>query len=402
MSDLPPKRLFPSQTGMHQLNSPPLVGVAEFVQSDVTCSGCGYNLRGQSRAGRCPECGLSVIDAVRRSMLIYADKAWLVRVRSGVTLVFWAIGASILGMCVFMIWAAAIGFSHMASPQAGAQFVEKFQIPGVLIGIFSVAYIFLVLHRLTTPEPEPGAPRPSRTGRARAIMTIACVALAFQLVNATVMVALGPQDPFVPASTGWLTYSIIVAVAGNILYLFGLVLLMLHLRAIARRDRSPGLGHLFTLVMWGGAVSVAVFGFAGVFFIWMAMTSPQSYMYATTMTTTNVGGVVVQTSTPFGASATHTTTTTAPSTMPTSSPAFAPYAGQSAMMAGAFLFGGIMIAGECFGFVVFVLAIVAAVQFYRALSWGINENVGAPIFAAASSADSSGPHDATLDGEPLR
>ncbi len=42
----------------------------EFLQSDITCNGCGYLLRGLNRGGICPECGLklsSTLDGLPQS-----------------------------------------------------------------------------------------------------------------------------------------------------------------------------------------------------------------------------------------------------------------------------------------------------------------------------------------------
>ncbi len=62
---------------------------------DVACIYCGYNLRGLSFDGRCPECGAAINVASRGDLLRYADPAWLARLRFGTTLKLWNILATI-------------------------------------------------------------------------------------------------------------------------------------------------------------------------------------------------------------------------------------------------------------------------------------------------------------------
>ncbi|MCO6435825.1 MAG: hypothetical protein J5J06_01910 [Phycisphaerae bacterium] len=47
------------------------------VARDVPCRRCGYNLRGLSPAGRCPECAAPVIVALQPDILAFADPRWL-------------------------------------------------------------------------------------------------------------------------------------------------------------------------------------------------------------------------------------------------------------------------------------------------------------------------------------
>jgi len=381
MSDIPPRRLFPSGTDLNPLHAPPPVGRTEFIQSDVICSGCGYNLRGQSRDGRCPECGLAIIDAVRGGRLIYADKAWLMRVRSGVRLLFWGIIAVVVLMVAMMIAGIWHGLSQMGQPTP--QFQRAVQIPSVLSGLVSVAYGVLVLHRLTTPEPSPGDPStPERRGKARLIMTLAWIALVLQVASTFVFLLWGPEDPSDP-STGWIIYSVANGVLGTLGYVVMLVLLLLHLRTIARRDRTPALGKLFTVLTWSGAATMLLVGFAGAAMLLMAVNMNQGAFFATSTSTTQVAGGTVTFSMQSGGASTvvvtqpASTTTTAPYTSPSNLAGFT-----SAM----FMLMPFMVGANCLGFVVFILGIIAAIQFHGALSWGIKENVGMPLIPLSSGA----------------
>ena len=49
------------------------------VRVDIKCLVCGYNLRGLGRAGRCPECGTPILEALRaRRVVRYKWSAILV------------------------------------------------------------------------------------------------------------------------------------------------------------------------------------------------------------------------------------------------------------------------------------------------------------------------------------
>ncbi|MBI4719375.1 MAG: hypothetical protein HY763_16390 [Planctomycetes bacterium] len=66
------------------------------VQTDTSCTRCGYNLRGLDPQGRCPECGEAIALSLRGDLLAYADPQWLARVRSGIGLLLWNIVLAIL------------------------------------------------------------------------------------------------------------------------------------------------------------------------------------------------------------------------------------------------------------------------------------------------------------------
>lgn len=62
------------------------IPTAEPTARDLPCVACGYDLRGLSQSGRCPECGAAIERSLRGNLLKYADLAWLTKVRRGVRL----------------------------------------------------------------------------------------------------------------------------------------------------------------------------------------------------------------------------------------------------------------------------------------------------------------------------
>ncbi len=67
------------------------VGVAEVISQDTACRRCGYNLRGLTVTGRCPECGTPVGLSVFGDFLRFCDPRWLERLATGVSFILWGI-----------------------------------------------------------------------------------------------------------------------------------------------------------------------------------------------------------------------------------------------------------------------------------------------------------------------
>jgi hypothetical protein len=55
----------------------------DLVNHDAPCLGCGYNLKGLTWSGRCPECAAPIWISLQEKLLCYADPQWLRRVRRG-------------------------------------------------------------------------------------------------------------------------------------------------------------------------------------------------------------------------------------------------------------------------------------------------------------------------------
>ncbi|MCH7596570.1 MAG: hypothetical protein IID35_08425 [Planctomycetes bacterium] len=66
------------------------------IDVDILCVHCGYNLRGLTSDGRCPECGGAIADSMRGELLRFADVEWLTKLRLGVALKLWAITLAVL------------------------------------------------------------------------------------------------------------------------------------------------------------------------------------------------------------------------------------------------------------------------------------------------------------------
>ena len=84
---------------------------AVFLDDDVSCTQCGYNLRGLQVSGSCPECNAPVERSQLGLALEYADPRWLARVHLGFRLVGYALlliavilaGALVAVLCGFRL-----------------------------------------------------------------------------------------------------------------------------------------------------------------------------------------------------------------------------------------------------------------------------------------------------------
>ncbi|MFN0137612.1 MAG: hypothetical protein ACKVS9_16025 [Phycisphaerae bacterium] len=119
------------------------------VGHDLKCRRCGYNLRGLSWEGNCPECALQVIRSTGERWLSLSDLGWLYTLRRGHYCLIWAsvlamgglLGVMLLGrgqansteqlatiwFAVMTVWACA-GSMLMATPEpnlTGQAFEER-------------------------------------------------------------------------------------------------------------------------------------------------------------------------------------------------------------------------------------------------------------------------------------
>ncbi len=88
----------------------------------VPCARCGYDLRGLSAEGRCPECGEAIERSLRAERLIFADPVWLERIRRGTRVMIAALlvlaGVGVVGVVAGLVAAIAqteiLGLSETA------------------------------------------------------------------------------------------------------------------------------------------------------------------------------------------------------------------------------------------------------------------------------------------------
>lgn len=201
------------------------------VADDVICVSCGYNLRTLSMASVCPECFQPVVNSLRPNELRFSDIRWLRRVRVGVTcLLAGAIGlAGSLLLFVVLVRAAAWtpGFAAV-----GIMILMLFTMLVAVVGVF----------RATGADPRAEAPV-----MARVMRTSARVLALLPLLWAGAEVATSLSV----TNLHWLSLLLPAGTLG------ALPCTLACLRPVARRGQSPGLVRASTVLIW---LSVAGIG----------------------------------------------------------------------------------------------------------------------------------------------
>jgi hypothetical protein len=130
------------------------------IVADTPCRRCGYNLRGLSKDGQCPECGAPIKLSVGGDVLRYSDPNWLRRLRRGISLLLWFFVACVSLLVVAMTLPPVSG--AIGPP-------VLLRILGALIGGMYVWGVF------EFTAPEPGATPGTTSGMACRVARIAAV-----------------------------------------------------------------------------------------------------------------------------------------------------------------------------------------------------------------------------------
>jgi hypothetical protein len=130
------------------------------VQDDSPCRKCGYNLRGLSPDGRCPECGTPVGLSLHGDLLRYSDPPWVQTVARGFRLMIGGIAVIVVAVILGMI-VGGIGWTQ------GTLLVELLALVGWLLHLVG---LWLATER------DPSGLGEDQYGTARRIIRIGAVA----------------------------------------------------------------------------------------------------------------------------------------------------------------------------------------------------------------------------------
>jgi hypothetical protein len=126
------------------------------VDRDVPCRRCGYNLRGLSVSGRCPECGAAVSVSVQGDWLCYSEPGFLRTLRRGISYILWS-----------MLFSVAVGVLgivlEFAAGPAPAIYIAFASLLADLLGIAGAWML---------TAPDPGGIGEDRYGASRKIIRI--------------------------------------------------------------------------------------------------------------------------------------------------------------------------------------------------------------------------------------
>jgi hypothetical protein len=124
----------------------PAVDEAGCLVEDVPCRKCGYNLRGLTVAGCCPECITAVGRSVHGDLLRFCDPGWVEQLASGMRLFVIAI---IGGIVVGLATAIALGASLVIT----GSIVPPVLIAMILLLVPLTIVQLLAYWMITTPDP---------------------------------------------------------------------------------------------------------------------------------------------------------------------------------------------------------------------------------------------------------
>ncbi|WP_428938360.1 hypothetical protein [Fontivita pretiosa] len=193
------------------------------VQTDAPCRKCGYNLRGLTYGGRCPECGSPVGLSTIGDLLRYSDPNWLLMLARGVSFILW-------GILVALVIGLLGGLLFQTS--AAQQWV---QIVASLLGLYG-AWL------LTEPDP-------SGLGEAQYAMARKLVRVALLVgLGGSVLQAMG-ATPGVPREIGFGLG--VVAIGATVFGVVGEFAKFVYLGKLALRVPHDQLARRARVLCWG-------------------------------------------------------------------------------------------------------------------------------------------------------
>ncbi|MGB0767365.1 MAG: hypothetical protein ACPGYV_06615 [Phycisphaeraceae bacterium] len=213
---------------------------------DVTCRGCGYNLRGHRFDAGCSECGLPVFESLHREELAGQDPDWIKSLRNGMTTLLAGICVMILVVLVgFVIgFNSAMNSANQGPPAPGAQptadtGILLFSLASTLV---SAAIFGAAIWLTTAPEPNPPSPQTTRVVARWGFAIAFTLSVIGSLVG--VMMPPGQSQAGTAASYG-------LNIVNTLATCVAVPAILLYLRSLAERIPNPGLASQTLVVTWG-------------------------------------------------------------------------------------------------------------------------------------------------------
>lgn len=80
----------------------------------IPCVSCGYDVRGQAIVGRCPECGMAIVESALPDRLVFCDIDWLRKVVLGLAMVRFSVVAV---AAIFAAFIVAISLNYLPTDE---------------------------------------------------------------------------------------------------------------------------------------------------------------------------------------------------------------------------------------------------------------------------------------------
>jgi len=193
------------------------------VGEDIPCRRCGYNLRGLSPEGRCPECGIAVGRSLLGDYLRFAEPHWVRTLASGSTILLVAIA---LTLALGSITAALMGIGGVRVSWMWLRWQQSVIVVTAFVGYW----------KLTTPDP--GTVEDPTRLTARRLVRIA------QTISVILFCA--PLVPFIgEARIDW----IVLPLATGVIGIVNMIAIFIYARQLALRIRDEKMAKECTILM---------------------------------------------------------------------------------------------------------------------------------------------------------
>ena len=219
----------------------------EVVNNDISCRKCGYNLRGLSTAGRCPECGTPVGYSFHGDLLQFCEPSWVETLQKGAQTFVIGVVVIVLGSIVAGLIGAATGSGAVA----------------LLVGlVVLVGWGLTVLGWWRMTEPDPSGMGEDQYGTSRKIIRVALIVGIVQQVLNLLTRMFGPE------SAVTIGLQVLALVAG-IIGVVGFFAQLTYLKKLALRIPDQALSNRANFLLYALPISYGLIILAGGF---MALT----------------------------------------------------------------------------------------------------------------------------------
>jgi MFS family permease len=208
---------------------------------DIACRKCGYNLRGLSTDGRCPECGTPVGYSFHGDLLRFCDPNWVETLHKGAKSFIIGVVVIILGSIIVGMMGAATGSSAVV----------------VLLSlVVIVGWGLTVLGWWRMTEPDPSGLGEDQYGTSRKIIRFALIVGIVQQVLNLLTRMLGPD------SAAGIGLQVLAAVAG-IIGVVGFFAQLTYLKKLALRLPDQPLSNRANFLLYALPISYGLVIVAG-------------------------------------------------------------------------------------------------------------------------------------------
>lgn len=216
---------------------PPGVADIDLSSTDLGCIRCGYNLRGLSPEGACPECGAPIAQSLQGDLLEFSSPEYLSSLHRGVVVVLAAIIAQILLMF------AAIG-AGVGGAGLGLQTLLQLAGTGVALALVVGWWWF------SAPDPAMLGRDKGDTPRRIVRITLIASLVATLLQTAAGISATSTVTPAGGTGMVIMAAGILALIAGVV----GYFAQVLYVRWLARRIPSQKIEKRASTLLWLGPV----------------------------------------------------------------------------------------------------------------------------------------------------